>query len=471
MYIDKASKSLEKIPADFYTWVISLGAKGYDGTRGEKNRYMNASARLSASEQAQKRQDLARYTEEDLKGMTVTRLRELAVGIVPNVAKMRKTQIVTELLAATQAERVIVALVPDTPVEAIAASQALVKEFRKDVNKALGDLAQKIYMEFRTLVQSRIKDDGTWDEKIYGDLASLANRVVYWLNTHKGLQKENNYKLDYTTKLRYRTHIVNLLTEQLNTEQGSLYFKQLESCLDYFKRQIRIQLSDLTVQKQNDGKLGIAKRKESKAQISFKPLHDFAVTVLSSLDKLKPSQWKAVSVSLAITSGRRMAEIHLSSTQFELVDNRHVMFTGQLKAKGTAAEYFSKNPAYEIPTLVDAELVVLAHEWLKSNGKVVDNPERADRRYAKDLSDFLKAIRKQWEVKHEFFTYKGFRSIYALTCNQVFNNGNPDNALYLARILGHGRGELGELGKIVDLVTPQSYNSDFEVVDWECAKP
>jgi len=64
-------------------------------------------------------------------------------------------------------------------------------------------------------------------------------------------------------------------------------------------------------------------------------------------------------------------------------------------------------------------------------------------------------------------TYKALRTVYAQVCNQIFNDNDSDNVLYLAQILGHGRGDLISGNNITDMLTPQSYNSGFRVAEVE----
>lgn len=423
---------------------------------------------LTASEQAEKRSKVAKYSEEDFNLMSVAGLKQLAAGIVPNYSKLKKTQLIAELLGCTKAERVLVELVPDIPLEVLEANRTTVKNFSEDVNQDLADWTRNLYGEFRALVQSRWKSDGTWDDAIHGDMAGLAYRVIAFLNQRSGDQEDGS--LAWTTKLRYRTHICNLLTELVETESGAVYYTQLKSCLEMLLRQIKIQISDLTQKKKGHQERRLAERKPQKEKIDIIPLHDFAVSVLSNLDKLSPKDWKRVSIALAIATGRRLAEVHQLSTKLEYVDQHHVEFTGQLKVKGDAAKYFEQNPSYTIPVLVDADLVVKGHQWLKDSDKVVDSPEAVNRRYSGDISDAMKTLKARLGVEHKFFTYKGLRTIYAQACNQIFNNGDSDNILFLAEILGHGRGELLLGDELTDMLTPQSYNSDFVVTNADVIK-
>lgn len=424
----------------------------------------NVALNMTAALQAQKRERIAKYSREELEDFTLDGLRKLALGVVPNASRMRKGQLIDELLTATKAERVAIALIPDVPLEVIEVNSAIANVKVEKLNKEdLVSWTHGLYREFRALVQSRWRSDGTWDEAIHGDIAGLAYRVIHWLNTQPGEQGDGG--LSFLTKLRYRTHIVNLLTELTETEKTAVYYKQLESCLEMLKRQIKIQIADIANQKKGLQERRVAQRKKEKETVSFKPLYELATATLTKIDELKPRDWKRVSVSLAIVTGRRLAEIHRSVTKFKYVNSHTVSFTGQLKTKGEAAKYFAENPSYEIPVLIDANLVVKAHQWLKDNSKVVDTPDAANRRYSGDLSDFVKILKGKWGIQHQFFTYKGLRAIYASVCNQVFNNNDTDNELYLAEILGHGRGELLRHDDIIDTITPQSYKSDFQVVD------
>ncbi|MEH1890032.1 MAG: hypothetical protein V7K92_11455 [Nostoc sp.] len=83
----------------------------------------------------------------------------------------------------------------------------------------------------------------------------------------------------------------------------------------------------------------------------------------------------------------------------------------------------------------------------------------------------MKNFKNRFKIQHELFSYKGLRTIYAKVYNDVFNGGDSDNTLYLAEILGHGRGELLRGDDLIDMLTPQSYNSDFRVVDTDCVLP
>ena len=410
---------------------------------------------------SQKREVISKYDQQTLEMMTIPALKKMASGILPGHSKMKKTELISGLIAATKPERVLAVMVPDTPLDVIETNTLKARE-SAEVNEELTSWTKSLYKEFREVIQANW-DGSKWNERIHGDIAALAHRIMRFLDNQQGSQDDGGTA--FTTKLRNRTRICNLLTDLVRSETGAIHYPQMESCLEILKRQIRFQIKDITNQKKGLQERRLAVRKKEKITVSFKPILEFSQAILRQINDMKPSEWRKVSIALAIATGRRMAEIHLDSTKFEYVNKTTCKFTGQLKVKGGAEEYFTKNPSYEIPVLVDAQLVVNGHEWLKAKGKTVLTTQAANTRYSKDLSDTMKALKNKLGIEHNFFTYKGLRTIYAQVANHIFNKDDRDNMLYLAQILGHGRGELLRSCNLTDVITPQSYNSDFIVVD------
>ena len=232
----------------------------------------------------QKREAIARYDEPTLQMMSAAALKKLARSIIPSYTKMKKDELIAGLISATKAERVIVALIPDTPLEVIETNRIASQTIALNVNEDLSDWTTKLYKDFRNVVQANYKD-GKWDEKIHGDIAALAYRVIRFLDNRQGQSADGG--LAFTTKLRYRTYIQNLLTELVGTEAASPYYDQLRFSLEMLLKQIRYQITDLTAQKKGLQERRLASRKEEKESVSFKPIYEFAVAVLNGLDKLK----------------------------------------------------------------------------------------------------------------------------------------------------------------------------------------
>lgn len=145
-------------------------------------------------------------------------------------------------------------------------------------------------------------------------------------------------------------------------------------------------------------------------------------------------EWRDVSCAIALATGRRMAEIHLSAT-FEKAGDYELKFTGQLKGKtrklnGQKLRDFE----FAIPTLLPTDLVLAGMEFLGKHNKrfaATEEPERVNRRWSKVLNERA----KDWAII-EGMTYHKFRGAYLKAC--IANSGvDPFDYLDYARsILG-----------------------------------
>src|SRR5581483_7970966 len=104
-------------------------------------------------------------------------------------------------------------------------------------------------------------------------------------------------------------------------------------------------------------------------------LSDPDAIVARGADLLQSERWEDIAVGLAVTTGRRLTEI-LKTAVFHPMSAYTVQFEGQLKQK---AELLAP---YEIPTLVEAELVMEALIRLRTllDCRNLDNTE-VERRY------------------------------------------------------------------------------------------
>lgn len=150
-------------------------------------------------------------------------------------------------------------------------------------------------------------------------------------------------------------------------------------------------------------------------------------------------EWRDVSCALALVTGRRMGEVHLSG-EFTQVSEYEVSFRGQLKGKSRKVKVGEKKLAlrdyeFSIPTLVKAELVVNAIAWLEANGKRFERdeePERVNRRWSKVLSE---RVADEWYL-FEGMTYHKFRGAYFRACVEDAKVDPYDWEDYARSILG-----------------------------------
>jgi hypothetical protein len=165
-------------------------------------------------------------------------------------------------------------------------------------------------------------------------------------------------------------------------------------------------------------------------------------------------KWEDVSCALALTTGRRMAEIHLSAT-FEQIGEYQVAFTGQLKGKSRKVKTSAKDKAialrnyrFEIPTLVKAEYVVEGLRWLGDEGKRLDpsdDPSRVNRRYSKQLS---KRVGECWDFMGNDTTYHKLRSAYLFAVME--NETSVGGVAGAAQLMKAAARYLGDEGNMVE---------------------
>lgn len=150
-------------------------------------------------------------------------------------------------------------------------------------------------------------------------------------------------------------------------------------------------------------------------------------------------EWRDVSCALALVTGRRMGEIHLSG-EFRLLGEYEVGFKGQLKGKSRKVKVEGNKVAlrdyeFSIPTLVKAEFVVQGIQWLEVNGKRFDrdeDPERVNRRWSKVLSE---RVKDEWSFMPDV-TYHKFRGAYFRACVENANIDPYDWEDFAKAILG-----------------------------------
>lgn len=397
---------------------------------------------------------LASVTREDLSKLTVRELRELSKGVIQGYSKYKKHELIKELLVKGVELRGITDNL--SPIEA-AKQVGLTSE-------KLGNYCGSLFIRFKQTVESNIDSvTGQVSPKAFGHLSGLALDLIQYLDSIEGQQSDGG--IATTTKLRYKSEILKSLREAVKEQKGSLYYNALDSSLTFLKSCLDTAMADASKAKKNFYTQNLSVREDDKTTIKIEPLLEFAEYYLSNLETLKKTNWKHVSIAIAIATGRRMAEIHNPNTVFT-VDGDGLQFEGQLKARGLADEYYEKNPSYLIPSLVAPELVVAGHQWLIDQGKTEEVTKKANNRFSRYLSETVKALGESLEVRPlKKFTYKALRSIYSLECVRRRNPNNPEK--YMALILGHGRGSLMTQGNkfITDVVTPQSYKADWELVD------
>jgi Telomere resolvase len=187
-------------------------------------------------------------------------------------------------------------------------------------------------------------------------------------------------------------------------------------------------------------KVEVRREKQNRVQIDLTNSLKYAHNILIEVVEGKNPNWIDVSCSLALATGRRMAEIHCSAT-FEFSDEYEIVFRGQIKGKDRKVKIGDKSiplikASFYIPTLLPAELVCAGLEYLENADKRYprdEDPERVNRTWSKTLNLAV----KNWDIFPEDRTYHKFRAAYLRACIANDPSIDPyDFTDYAKEILG-----------------------------------
>lgn len=245
---------------------------------------------------------------------------------------------------------------------------------------------------------------------------------------------------EYGTALRQITALKKSLKLAAKTDLGDkALLNPVNTIITHFGNELSNQFA---IHKENQNtryrQTVTARRKaENRIQIDLTNSLKYAYSILTEIKQehdngITPEKsnvnWLDVSCSIALATGRRMGEVHLSAT-FEQIDDYTIAFKGQLKGKSRKVRVGGKavdlrNVAFKIPTLLPADLICFALNWLDEKGKRFprnEDPERVNRRFSKTLN----VACKDWDIfPEDDRTYHKFRAAYFRAA--IVNDGNVD---------------------------------------------
>jgi len=161
---------------------------------------------------------------------------------------------------------------------------------------------------------------------------------------------------------------------------------------------------------------------------------DHPQEVVQRAEKLLHSdRWDDLVTGLAVVTGRRLTEI-LKTGRFFPRSMYTVIFDGQLKRKDIALE------PYEIPVLVNAELVLAAWRKLRSLEDTTGlDHEQVAQKYSRQASENavrqLTGLIPQRSTKEDLYTH-AFRAVYARLAVLLFCPIAVNELVYVNAILG-----------------------------------
>lgn len=174
---------------------------------------------------------------------------------------------------------------------------------------------------------------------------------------------------------------------------------------------------------------------------NLRPIKNIDDLILKAEMLLKSnSSYYDLIIGLCLLTGRRAAEIACTA-EFEIIDDYHLMFKGQLKTK-TRGEL---NP-FIIPTLTKTDLIMTSLNKLRLvQSDLINNPALFHNRASKNLS---LRVKKHFEPFFKDPKIKDLRSLYGEISYYLLDDNSITKMRYMSDILGHGE---------TDNLTGQSY--------------
>jgi hypothetical protein len=306
-----------------------------------------------------------------------------------------------------------------------------VKTVDELVNTYVDECVKRLLPQFEALAPYKLnqRKKGVPNEDLVGweRLAAIEakNLKIQYPDERPEEEKE------YGTALRQITALKKSLRSaaKINLKDQALYNPVL-TIITHFGNALSYQFSSYKENQNIRGKKTVTERRQvaNRVEIDLTDSLKYAFNVLTDIKNDQDASWLDVSCAIALATGRRMGEVHLSAT-FEKIDTYTVAFKGQLKGKsrmvkqGNKAVYL-RDVIFTIPTLLPAELVCYGLQWLKDKGKrfePTEDPERVNRRFSKTLNEHCKS----WDIfPKDERTYHKFRAAYLRAA--IINDGNVD---------------------------------------------
>lgn len=258
------------------------------------------------------------------------------------------------------------------------------------------------------------------------------------------------------TRASKRTRLLGMLKRAMvEPLKGQPEFKRVETHFKIISKWLSRKGGEDTIIKNEQYKVKLDERSKATEIIDVQ-LDPFIDKARQALIDLK--SWKDVAIALALVTGRRMfSEILMDTTEFSLIDGQDmaVMFGGQAKTRDRG-----ELEVYQIPTLVEAELVVKGHQYLASLGKLGDTSETDDVVLVRDKTKNRHSRYINQHMKSDWVMFPGvkpkaLRELYALKAYQNYqaNGGRQKLNVYICDILGHG-----------DRSVADAYQSDYNLI-------
>lgn len=335
---------------------------------------------------------IAAFTPTALEALTMTELRELGAFLIPNARKLKKPEFIQTLLEIAKPAKELQEINQAKYITSAVESLELYGKF--DINI---EFIQDTYIKglspeevseiiFEKLITGNYKDSTIAKTKmkqiriILNALAITNEEVRKWTDKLYDLLRDQVSKYHHKTNKEYAQKVEEYGTpDTIRKIKGNKVINWCNEVIDWAYKQ-------------------------------------------DSLDR----KWHKVSFALALTSGRRMDEIH-GDTKYEIAENQTLRATGLSKK-------LDENFTHESPCLIDA------NKWLAVLNKLPENVRnqeniRVNQTIRPAMSNSLKPI---WD-ELGFKSYKDARDFYVsyLIARDYKKTVDGSEINFAKKLLGH----------------------------------
>lgn len=301
----------------------------------------------------------------------------------------------------------------------------------------------RYYTNLMNDLRQAIKSLGFKHHAIEKNISSFVNKysdknqqLSYLLDPNQSIEKlrENIIKLraQSVTSSAFRREIM-----QLRIEHHLYYLLEPRGAIKDWKR--------------DDDEKQLNKKLNS--QIKFNP--EWVESLCRDLLTKKDPSVSDLCIGLSLATGRRLTEV-MKTAEFEPMEKESLFFTGQLKTKNR--NLFETEQSYEIPTLIESDIVCKSLEKLRKmtkaepvkyrdvQGNIVTSTvadgdlkdyyhnRGVEHKYQSTMNRAVKAL-----FKNGYFQLKDCRALYTEITYEKHHEKGEARSAYRHRVLGHSR--------------------------------
>lgn len=358
--------------------------------------------------------EILRKSDAKLAELDLRELRKLARIIkIKNYSQLAKDDLLKTL---KEDSKTVVGAYLMTATDDLEVSTSSNQERTLEAFRALCDLASKDWDAERMKTRVEVIFEGFW-------------------NYPASLTPSDHTRASNLTECR------NLFDSEQESLSHFLHGEALKPLLEYFDTLHARRVRPLRMKSNREYAARVAERNHAQKEVS---VGDLLTDALNTLKSPEGASWQELSFAVALTTGRRMNEVHCFQSTIEVmpqpdIDPLHkgsdatlMRFSGISKVRGDDDR--AQLPIM-IPVLADPEKIVRALELLELKGKRFTKRSEVNKGVSMGLSRWMKKI-DLGEDSPEL-TYKSLRAIYAAVCLKWYEPKNKSPNAYLSSILGH----------------------------------